>query len=39
MVKWAADLEKKGLPANKTIKDFKQVLTKQGVPTDILPAE
>ncbi|MFZ3048457.1 MAG: TRAP transporter substrate-binding protein [Desulfatirhabdiaceae bacterium] len=39
MVKWAADLEKKGQPANKTLKDFKQVLTKQGVPTDILPAE
>jgi hypothetical protein len=39
MVAWADGLEKKGLPARKTIADFREVLTEQGVPTNILPAE
>jgi TRAP-type C4-dicarboxylate transport system substrate-binding protein len=39
MVEWAVGLEKKGLPARKTIADFREVLTEQGVPTNILPPE
>ncbi len=34
---WAAKLEKKGLPANDTLKQFKLVLESQDVPTDVLP--
>ncbi|MFH0995553.1 MAG: TRAP transporter substrate-binding protein [Pseudomonadota bacterium] len=39
MTNWSDGLEKKGQPAKKILKDFKQVLIKQGVPTDTLPAE
>lgn len=34
---WAAELEKKGKPAFKTLKIFKEVLECQNVPTDVIP--
>ncbi|KJS29526.1 MAG: ABC transporter substrate-binding protein [Desulfatitalea sp. BRH_c12] len=39
MINWAADLEKKGLPAKKTLTDFRNVVSKQGVATEVLPSE
>lgn len=37
VAEWASEMEAKGLPADKVIKDYREVLEAQGVSTDVIP--